>query len=251
MMKLLTAIGFFQAALASAVVPIHYFPFDGNPNDVVGGAMGQITGGVTPTTGYRGGAYEFDGSTGYIDTMIDINSAVLPDLTMGAWVQTYTISAVRQAISSDNGGFDRSIGLDSRGASGSSIGWASFSGSGVLGKTPTTTFNWTFIAVSYDSSSNTTLLYTYDSSVNTVQTLTTTYSQSSGVNFTTFGRSAALNSEYFNGVIDEVFIYDQPLTVAALDEIRINGPQGVPEPSTYIMLALGGMLCALWRLRRM
>ncbi|WP_309385846.1 LamG-like jellyroll fold domain-containing protein [Cerasicoccus frondis] len=234
--------------MSSAVVPIHYFPFDNNTNDIVGGVTGTVNGNVTQTTGFTGNAYSFDAAS-WITALIDINSSVLPSMTMGAWVQTNLASGARQVISHDNGAFDRSLGLDPRG-SGPAYGWATFNGTGVLGKTDATLNNWTFVAVSYDMSSNSTLLYTYDYSVGTVQTLSSGYFSDSGMTYIAIGTNPGLTGEAFSGIIDNVFIYDQALTETELDDVRINGVQGVPEPSTYVLMALGGGLVFYWMRRR-
>ena len=89
---------------------------------------------ATLTGGHDGGqAYAFDGVDDYITINLDINPDTLPLLTMGAWVQSTALITDlytrQQVISHDNGGYDRTLGIDYRGdGGGSPPGWSAFSG---------------------------------------------------------------------------------------------------------------------------
>ena len=50
----------------------------------------------------------------------------MPQVTMVAWVRPDDGSPIKQVISHDHGGYDRSLGIDSRGGG---VGWSAFSGS--------------------------------------------------------------------------------------------------------------------------
>ncbi len=64
--------------------------------------------------GVQGGAYTFDGGQHWVSP-IDINNSTLPSLTMGAWVKTSSLAAgLRKVMGHDDGGYDRTLGLDDR-----------------------------------------------------------------------------------------------------------------------------------------
>lgn len=208
---------------------ISYFPFEGNANDVAGGYTSTVSG-ATLTTGHTGQAYLFDGSNDYIMVSLNINPGALPQLTMGAWVKADTGNPIRQIISHDNGGYDRSLGIDHRGGS---TGWSAFSGTGsVLGAFPVTTGDWTFVAVSYDQATSRVTLYVDGN------TKSETGTPGTGHSTLRIGSNPSYG-EFFSGTVDDVFFFDQVLTTSQLDHIRINGVQPVPVPPALLLLGSG------------
>jgi len=211
---------------------IAYYGFEGNADDTAGTYDGTVNG-ATLTTGYSGQAYNFDGVNDYIYVPLNINAAALSQLTMGAWVKTDTMTTVRQIISHDNGNFDRSLGLDSRGGG----GWAAFTGTGVLasGWSSVNVGQWAFLAVSYNQATNSVKLY-----VNGTEFTTTGQEGAAGGwNYLRIGSNPSYG-EYFDGVIDEVFFYDQYLSKEELDRLRTNGQQAaIPEPASMILFGVG------------
>jgi len=174
---------------------VAYYSFDGNANDFSGQYNGTVYG-ATLTTGYKGQAYYFDGND-YIQNALNINPNVLPKLTMGAWVRADNGSPVRQVISHDDGNYDRSLGIDNRGGG---TGWSAFNGAGVLGYSPVSVGEWVFVAVSYDQSTSSVMLYVNGT------TFTSTSALGTGRTYTNIGRNPiSTGSEYFIGAIDEVF----------------------------------------------
>ena len=219
---------FTTAANASLIA---YYDFNGNANDVSGnGNHATSIVGVTQVAGKTGQAYDFSGAGQYIDIPVNINPDSLPFLTMGAWVQTDAAGSSGKVISHDDGGFDRTIGLDARGGS---TGWSAFTGVGVLGDTPATQGNWQFIAVAYNQNANSVLLY-IDGVIQTSAGMV-----NSGANLTRIGGNPTFGN-YFDGRIDDVFFYDEVLSQAALDQIRVNGiPTVVPVPTAAWLFGSG------------
>src|SRR5262245_2491756 len=95
--------------LMLATLPVHagligLYRFEGNANDSSGnGNNGIVLGAALTGAGFSGGAYDFDGD----DTIllpIDISSATLSRVTIGAWVKTSSTSGIH-AIVSDGGDF--------------------------------------------------------------------------------------------------------------------------------------------------
>ncbi|MCC5838598.1 MAG: LamG domain-containing protein [Opitutales bacterium] len=220
-----------------------YFDFEDNLLDKSGnGVHATSWSGLTYTTsGYSGGAFEFSGSGSFVRIPLDINPSAQPQLTMGAWVRPTSASVIQTVISHDNGGFDRSLVIDSRGTG---SGWAAFTGSGVLGSFAVTPGEWAFVAAVYDQTAATTRLYVNGSSL-TVSASTL----GSGHPFVEIGRNPSFN-ELFQGTIDEVFIFGSALSDAELDDIRLNGVI-IPEPATgALFLGLGTLFLVALRHRR-
>ncbi|MEM7385506.1 MAG: hypothetical protein AAF514_11225, partial [Verrucomicrobiota bacterium] len=64
--------------------------------------------------GIQGGAFTYDGADRLI-APININPEEEPELTVGAWVRTASVEpGLRKIMGHDNGGWDRTVGLDNR-----------------------------------------------------------------------------------------------------------------------------------------
>jgi hypothetical protein len=180
-------------------------------------------------SGYQGGAASFVGAVG-LQSPLDVDPSVMPQMTWGAWVMPTATNPIRAVLSSDNGGFDRDIDIDSRGGSTS---WSAFTGNGVLGSgVAPSTSAWTFLAAVYNQSTNSLTFY-----VNGQSFTTTTNFGSSEPTFD-IGNNPGFGENY-NGLIDNVFVYNQALSASQIGTIRANGfPSSVPEPSTLTLLGI-------------
>src|SRR4030042_742384 len=145
-----------------------YYTFEGNANDVTGhGYDATVVQATLTDFGYQGKAYSFNGTSDYISIPLNINPGPHPQLTRGAGVQASATDGIRQVISHDNGGYDRSLGLDWRqGYDGSTTqGWAAFAGGGgVLNSGRGHSGARTFLAVVYDQAAWSVTLYVNNSS---------------------------------------------------------------------------------------
>jgi hypothetical protein len=227
---------------------IAYYPFDGNSTDASGNGLdGTVHGATFDADGFRGSALRCDGVNDSVSVLLDINASQLPQLTMGAWVNTNTpsvwASRGRAVISGDNGHYDRHIGFDIRGGAGTPPDWMTFTGNGVFASgVDVVTDTWVFLAAVYDQTTQTARLYVND------QVFTTTTDFGTGVNYVRIGCNPAFG-EYFDGRIDDVFFFNEALSDQQVAQIRING---IPEPSTLALLALaavGLLACARRRQR--
>ncbi|MBB1093766.1 LamG domain-containing protein [Rhodopseudomonas palustris] len=203
-------------------------------------------------SGYQAGAVSLNGSAWLQSQGIDPNPTALPQLTWGAWVKPSTISApyfIQSVISADNGGYDRDINIDRRGGN----TWSVFAGSistsdymtgyannnyGVFGSgiSPATS-EWTFLAAVYDQNVNSMTFYVNDQSFQ----ITTNFGSSQ--NYFTIGRNPGSGSyEDFHGLIDNVFVYDEALSLEQITSVyqgRYTFSSAIPEPTSAILIGLG------------
>lgn len=186
--------------------------------------------------GYQGGGALFHGAE-WLSAPVDVNRAVLPNLTWGAWVKPAAGGAAIQGVlSNDDGGFDKQIGIDDRAGG----GWAGFTGNGVLSSAvPPSTDDWTFLAAVYDQSQSSMTLYVNGQSFTTVTNF--------GGSPDTFviGRNQTFAS-FYSGLIDNVFVYDEALSAAQIADLRATGfgssvppVDAVPEPKTWALMLVG------------
>ena len=243
------------------------YPFDnGTANDISGnGNNGTNHGAISVSPGYKAsdpGAFLFTSFASVtLPGTINPTPSALPQITFGGWfdpTSDLTLSNLSGLISSDNGGFDRSIVIDSRGGGG--FTWSAFTGSGVVSSGITPTVNaWTFVAVAYNQGSNSGTLFVGREGVDltTLATPFTTAFDADTVGFLDIAINPTFTNEVFTGMIDDAFVNDSFLTQAQIDSIYQNGlpglaPVGVPEPGS---LALVGVTAAgigffAWRRRR-
>lgn len=192
------------------------FTFEGSTRDVSGNNRHATANNVSLTEGVEEGqSYDFDGSTSFIQAPLDVNPSSHPKLTMGAWVKPVSTNPVRQVLSCDNGGFDRSLGIDDRGGS---SGWSAFCGSGaVLGSLYAAPKLWTFVAVVYDQAAGTVKLYAGGNTP-----LSKNGNLGDGLANVRIGANPTYG-EYFQGSIDNVFFFADALTEEQIGFIRYFG----------------------------
>ena len=163
------------------------------------------TEGVTLTTDHRGNpdsAFQFKGDQG-LPVEFNLNPDALPQCTLVTWARyTGEPGGVQQVVSHDDGGYDRSLGLDDRGGQ---WGWSCFAGSqGVLGGFPVKAGEWTFLAVVYDADKTT--LYAGDEKAEAADAR-----PGSGLEILNLGANPSYG-EYFTGDVEPVMVFDRALT---------------------------------------
>ncbi len=267
-LTLITAVAFHFNASAGL---IGFYPFDDSSNalnDRSGNSNLLTIPATAPTFvaagGLEGGAYVFNG-TQRLTAPIDINPGTRPQVTIGAWVKTNTTSGRAKVIGSDNGGWDRSIGLDDRApVAGSFFRYTAFTGNtaplydvaNLSSTTPPSATTWTFIAATYDQTTGTVVMY-LDKDVSTKTDGLYSYSElghTADAGFATLSIGSLRpdsQTESWNGTIDNVFVYDEVLSAAQLTQIRNLGrahfiaPPGIP--TTFDANANG--LDDIWEMR--
>lgn len=240
---------------------VGYYTFD--PSTISGSTVRDLSGNgnngtaVGATFSSTNGA-TFNGSgSSYISLPVDVNPDAMPQMTMGGWFKANSIPydadvPLSGLLSSDSGGYCRSLELDDRyGLSDHTYeyGWSAFAGldngeggGGVLHGTDATTDQWVFVAMSTDA--NTGELHLY---VDGQQFDQYDVDYIDGASTLTVGKSNAFQ-EYFDGSAKDVFVYNEALTSDQIQNIRQNGIQPVPEPTSLAALGLGAV--AFFRKRR-
>lgn len=198
-----------------------YYTFEGNVLDASGnGYDGTVGGAEAYGTGHSGQAFSFNGAT-YISTTLDIDVSVQPQLTMGAWI--YPIGIFDgQILTHDDQGFDRSLLYSSAYLNPPAlIAYDGRDGGSTWFTVPAGT-GWQFVAVVYDQDKQTVTLYVDGNAV-------TKEGQILGpsVNKFRMGNNESNGMEFFNGLVDDVFVVSGALSIAELDQIRLNGVQSM------------------------
>ena len=179
------------------------------PKSVLGDLQAE---GVTLTADHRGNAgkaFQFKGEQG-LPVEFNLNPEALPQCTLVTWARyTGESQGVHQVISHDDGGYDRSLGLDDRGGQ---WGWSCFAGNqGVLGGIAVKPAEWTFLAVVYDEAAQTTTLYVGDEKAEAKDS-------HSGAGQETLNLGANPSyGEFFEGDVEPVMVFDRALSE---EEIR-------------------------------
>ena len=198
---------------------VAYYPFFGNANDESGNGNNGTVYGATLTSdrfGNSNSAYDFDGDNDQIVT--PISGIVTNSISLCAWykVRTYTTGAsIISSRSTDDGGYKYS-GLDiSNNPIGSSVLIFSKSyGSNVYTTDERFRNNeWHFAVGTYDGE----MIRLYGDGQFLAETAATGVVDMSGNYIIGFDNNSAQN-RFFDGIIDEVRIYDR-----ALDELEILG----------------------------
>jgi type II secretory pathway pseudopilin PulG len=191
---------------------VSHWTFTGNANDIWGSNNGTVTG-ATLTTGVDGltnTAYSFDGTGDYIDlgtNGITGNSA----FTLSAWIKPDVVNKYSGAISigSSGGGLSAYIGTVATAQAGTSnsIGGGIY-GPNNFGTGITTINNWSFVVMTYSGGVNGTLKIYVDNVEKVSQTVHPNLSSATSK----IGRIGTDTLYDFDGIIDEVQIFNQALT---------------------------------------
>lgn len=210
---------------------IAHYEFDGNTDDSSGnGNDGFEDGDAMPVDdGLFGGAYSFGTGSppaGGVIVPFDPGPQEFPDFTVSMWVKPdasiVDAPGLYKVFGHDDGGWDRGFGLDNRQAGG--YRYASFNGNGIVNNTGTpVTEDWTFLAAVWDtedeadplSSTATVTFYAGGNSI--TENLVNGLGQ---VEFVIGAVRPDNFAETWRGLIDEVRIFDEALTVEEIDELR-------------------------------
>ena len=205
---------------------IAFYPFDedieddsGNGHDGMAEGDAQLAGPFTGRDGVSGAA-QFSGA-GHIVIPLDINPSVYPQFSVTMWVKPdasiVNSPGLYKTFGHDDGGWDRTFGLDNREGE---FRYAAFTGGAGPGPTDTTgtpiTTDWTFLASVWDTNEQTVTFYANENSITEPLTNTTSAHTSSAI-----GNLRPDNfAEGWRGLIDDVFIFDHALTEGEIEGFR-------------------------------
>lgn len=178
----------------------------------------SLSAGVTLTEDQKKRAKQalaFSGEESRVQIPLGIDSEAYPQLTMTAWVRfrgDLAGTPQMQAVSQDNGDYDRGFGVDHRAGR---WGWSAFGGTaGVFGGAPVKAEEWTFLVVVYDQLNKEASLLVND------QTFEVTKADlGAGQSFFWLGGNPA-SGEHFVGDIAHVQMFDRVLTPEQLVAIK-------------------------------
>lgn len=205
-----------EKVTAEAQGLLAYLSMDGQLIEKISGRPANNQGArvTSDRNGHAGGALLFDGRA-HVEIDVDINPAKRPQLTLAAWVRADSEQPIQQLASHDNGGFDRSLGIDYRGGG---SGWSAFAGSaGVLGVKPVQVGKWTFVAATWDQTARSVRLYVDDARFDTSGTC------GGGHGKLRIGMNPGFG-EHFKGAIDEFWVFDRVLSPEEIGKLRGLGP---------------------------
>ena len=234
------------------------FDFNGTTNDVSGNNKNPVSGTISGyTTGVQGQAGVFNGSTNRLQLPINVSPSLMHSLTMGVWVsalETTNRTGIMSADDNSPANFDRQIGIDDRrllGAGGPTLySYSAFAGetTGVLASGVAASSAFTFLAARYDG--NTVTLF-----VDGLSVTANDATDDDAIEYPQLwiGKNPSFNSS-FQGALDNAFVFDEALSDAQIESIRLGGASAiltvaVPEP-TAAGIAVGCLAATFLRRRR-
>jgi hypothetical protein len=221
------------AHLPVVPVPVAYYPFKGNANDESGNGNHGTVFGATLTAdrfGNPAAAYDFNGTSGYIDVpdATELNPAQA--ISVVAWFKLRSFSTMFPPIAKKAGqGSTQSYGYalechpDPGGSLGPYVGPAVWLGADLstgLGGSEWCSISlntWHFVAGVYDGSSF--KLYIDGQLRSSLPTTGTILPSPNNLNI---GRDPSNTSRLFDGIIDEVYIYDSAISETEIQKLFLR-----------------------------
>lgn len=202
-----------------------------------------------------GGLSIYNFGQGFVRVPIDVSPYALPRMTWGAWVLPFQPQFNGMILSSDDGGWDRTLNIGGLSLPGQTSGfYTAFTGNFVIesdvlswtGKFPLSVDDFVFVAAVYDQPANSMTFYVNDH----VFVTQTNFGPSHP--FFDIGRNPSFGGPLYGAIVDSVFVYDQALTADEIARIRANGVNPVPEPTTMALAGFSAIVMGVgtWRRRR-
>ena len=206
---------------------VAYYKLDGNSNDAHGSNNGTVSGATYTASGKINGAYDFDGSNDNINCG---NASILniagsgSEITLAAWIKVPSSGGGTILIKGYEGGnkMNWSISCNS-----DYLGFRVVAANGRGHRTPIgsiTPDNWYFVVATCSYGDTVPIMYINGIS----QSLTITDSVASTYNFPSTTENVMIgsqsnNTNFFDGIIDEVGIWSRALTSDEITQLYNNG----------------------------
>jgi len=225
-----------QAGAQTCVEPpsdlVSWWPGDGNANDIVDGNPGTLVNGATFTAGKVGQAFSFDGVNDFVTIGDPANLQLTGDFTITAWVNPNSVGRVhhiflRRAPACGQIGYGFGLNPPNN-VLDSNDGFSNIT-SGLL--VPVNQFS--FVAVVSNDAAD-----TFDFYVNDQTTLGVPVASQLGnpanANIQIGQANGCSLTTLFEGLIDEVSIYDRALSASEIQDIFDAGKAGKCKPLTIL-----------------
>ena len=206
---------------------VSWWPGDGNASDILDGNHGILTGDTTATAdGMVGQAFSFGGTGDYVDVPAAGNLDITFSFTLDAWINPESIANSPVILSKFNTVDDR-VGLEVL-ADGSLCGYFGSSCNAQSTGGLIRTGSFTHVAFVFDDTANRLELYVNGLSVQTESETGGPGGVGAGI---VIGESAGFAGFAFNGLIDEVELFNRALSAAEIKAIFDAGSAGRRKPS--------------------
>lgn len=163
---------------------------------------------VSDRKGNEKSAIRFDGQT-VIKVNTDINPTVMPELTVTFWAKPDFDNKRMTIFSHDDGGFDRSMAIDSR--AGGGWKWTAYCNS-TIGAAKINKSKWSFVAVVFNQPKNKVLIFVDGKLYEKEGTA------SSGLNYLNIGNNPTFGEPYF-GLLDDIKVFDMALSREQISQL--------------------------------
>ena len=225
-----------RATLTEGLVGYWSFDDSANPgrDDSGNGNDGTVYG-ATWTTGKFGGALSFDGVDNYVSVPDDAALDVLGDITISAWVYCTRSGSYQAIVTKCVGGGARNNPFDFRTTSNATPNLAFVRADAIAHERVYSTVaipmsQWHHVSVRVEN--NIPDFYVNGFVTRKYADTTFTRTPTGNANPLLIGRRD--DGLYFNGLIDEVRIYNRALSGSEIMAL-------VPEPATLLLLSLGSL----------
>ena len=202
-----------------------YYTADNTPNDALGNYNGTLTNGATYGTGIINQGFSFDGVNDYVDFGNNLDFDGSTPFSISCWVNSNDVTSFKAIVgkvsTTPTGYYIATFNGKVRfyASNNGSTNWLSIENSGTV-----TTSSFFHVVVTYDGSKSVAGTKLYVNNALNTQTLvsdTLTASISNSASFTVSSRNGA--SLFYDGIVDEVGIWDRELTASEVTELYNSG----------------------------
>jgi len=227
-MALVVVIGLFAASVAQGADPslVAWYRFDGDASDSSGNNLhGTEMGDPTYTTGVFGQAIDMDGDGDYIDCGLDPKFDITDQITFTYWIQVRAFDKQWNTVLSRGDDSWRSSRADLNSFMEAAVGGTT--GNYTYGVTPVDDGQWHHVGWVYDGTMN----YLYvDGEVDATEENSGQITVSSYPLY--IGDNSQATGRYWNGLIDDVMIFNRGLSQEEIQQIMQTSAGAYPIASS-------------------